>query len=103
MRSRNQKNFMWMPLSKNNRQSGIYRTVGLFSECSPLVSRRGIQREGPQPSPFVSFGVWGESKRPSAFLPGCGAGSFPEKNAPHVYSPRFFFNVRISSPTKGSS
>ena len=40
--------------------------------------------EGSQALPFVSLWVQGETKRPGAFLPGCGAGSFPEKNAPHV-------------------
>ena len=70
MRSRNQKNFMWIPLSKNNRQSGIYRTVGLFSECFPLVSRRGIQREGPQPSPLCRLGSGASRNAPVLFFRG---------------------------------
>ena len=50
-----------------------------------VLSLEGVSKEGESQFPlFVPLGVWGESKRPSAFLPGCGAGSFLEKNAPHV-------------------
>ena len=74
-----------------------------FSAAAPLILRGVSKGEGRSRSPhspshpwgwfpkagaeapaFVSLGVQGESKRPGAFLPGCGAGSFPEKNAPHV-------------------
>ena len=45
-----------------------------------LVSKGG----GRGPRPLCRWGSRAKSKRPGAFLPGCGAGSFPEKNAPHV-------------------
>ena len=45
-----------------------------------LVSKGG----GRGPRPLCCWGSRAKSKRPGAFLPGCGAGSFPEKNAPHV-------------------
>ena len=45
-----------------------------------LVSKGG----GRGPRSLCRWGSRAKSKRPGAFLPGCGAGSFPEKNAPHV-------------------
>lgn len=89
MRSRNQKNFMWMPLSKNNRQSGIYRTVGLFSECFPLVSRRGIQRGGPQPSPLCRLWSGASRNAPVLFFRGGGPGSFQKRMQPLFTVPAF--------------
>ena len=44
----------------------------------------GFQGGGRGPRPLCRWGSRAKSKRPGAFLPGCGAGSFPEKNAPHV-------------------
>ena len=51
----------------------------------PRSLGRGIPKgEGRSPRPLCRWGSRAKSKRPGAFLPGCGAGSFPEKNAPHV-------------------
>ena len=78
----------------NRRISTPVRSASLrttrFVSCFILVSRpsspwglvsKGVGRG---PRPLCRWGSRAKSKRPGAFLPGCGAGSFPEKNAPHV-------------------
>ena len=54
------------------------------SPPSPVPGRGFPKGEGRSPRPLCRWGSRAKSKRPGAFLPGCGAGSFPEKNAPHV-------------------
>lgn len=54
------------------------------SPPSPVPGRGFPKGEGRSPRPSCRWGSRAKSKRPGAFLPGCGAGSFPEKNAPHV-------------------
>ena len=70
------------------RSASLRTTRSVF--CFILVSRpsspwglvsKGVGRG---PRPLCRWGSRAKSKRPGAFLPGCGAGSFPEKNAPHV-------------------
>ena len=54
------------------------------SPPSPVPGRGFPKGEGRSPRPLCRWGSRAKSKRPGAFLPGCGAGSFPETNAPHV-------------------
>ena len=54
------------------------------SPPSPVPGRGFPKGEGRSPRPSCRWGSRAKSKCPGAFLPGCGAGSFPEKNAPHV-------------------
>ena len=92
----------------NRRISTLVRSASLrttwFASCFILIpvplgegfQRRGLapvlrplgrefpKGEGCSPRPLCRWGSRAKSKRPGAFLPGCGAGSFPEKNAPHV-------------------
>ena len=66
------------PRDANRTPSASFSAAALY----PLgvVSKGG----GRGPRPLCRWGSRAKSKRPGAFLPGCGAGSFPEKNAPHV-------------------